>query len=115
EAGLPLTARAEGGAVLVAGALPTGEDRRWAALRAWYDGAHGAGPALLVRLGAAVPAELPRLAVRAVSLAPIPFVIAADGERYGEGAVLPGGWVLDGITAEHLVFRRGDRTVTTGL
>lgn len=115
DAGLPLTARVEAGAVLVAGVLPPGEDRRWAALRTWYDGAHGAGPALLVRLGAAVPAELPRLAVRAVSLAPIPFVIAADGERYGEGAVLPGGWVLDSITSEHLTFRRGDRSVTTGL
>jgi hypothetical protein len=115
EAGLPLTAEPAGGAVRVAGVLPPGAEPRWAALRNWYDGAHGAGPALLVHLGAAIPAELPRLAVRAVSLAPIPFVIAADGERYGEGAVLPGGWVLDAITPERLTFRRGDRTVTTDL
>ncbi len=116
EAGLAgrLELRAEDHAVLVTGSLTAEEMSRWRVLQAWYDARFGAGPALLgaPRLAAAAPeAERPPLALRAVSFGEVPFVIGADGERYGEGAVFAGGWTLESIGRERLIFRRGERVV----
>jgi len=98
------------GALLVEGRLNAAETARFAEVRRWYDAAHGAGPALVARLGVDIAPPRPALRIRAVSLAPVPYVIASDGEKYGEGAVLEDGWVIESIDRERVVMRRGAET-----
>ncbi|WP_376091727.1 FHA domain-containing protein [Roseomonas sp. CCTCC AB2023176] len=99
-----------GGALLVEGRLSAEETARFNDVRRWYDAAHGAGPALVPRLGVDIGPPRPGLRIRAVSLAPVPYIIASDGEKYGEGAVLEDGWVVESITRERVVLRRGSET-----
>ena len=104
-----------GGALLVEGRLNPEETARFAELRRWYDAAHGAGPALVPRLGVDIAPARPGLRIRAVSLAPVPYLIASDGEKYGEGAVLEDGWVVESIDREQVVLRRGSETMAVTL
>ncbi|WP_338664500.1 EscD/YscD/HrpQ family type III secretion system periplasmic domain-containing protein [Pararoseomonas sp. SCSIO 73927] len=104
-----------GGALLVEGRLSAEETARFAEVRRWYDAAHGAGPALVPRLGVDIAPPRPALRIRAVSLAPVPYLIASDGEKYGEGAVLEDGWVIESIDRAQVVLRRGSETAVVTL
>ncbi|WP_458097133.1 SctD/MshK family protein [Roseomonas sp. WA12] len=104
-----------GGALLVEGRLNADETARFAELRRWYDAAHGAGPALVPRLGVDIAPPRPGLRIRAVSLAPVPYLIASDGEKYGEGAVLEDGWTVESIDRERVILRRGTETMAVTL
>lgn len=104
-----LSVTAAGSALAVQGGLSPAEAALWQDVRTWYDGRFGGGPALLVRLTPAAPAAtaLPDLRVRAIALGPVPYLIAADGARYTEGAVLAGGWVITRIAPDRVELARG--------
>lgn len=106
----PLDVGLAGGVIAVAGSLPAADSAAWRAALAEHD----SGPHARVPVAADVrfshEPDLPRLAIQAVWAGPGAFVIAGDGERFGEGAVLPGGWSIIAITPDRLVLRRGGRT-----
>lgn len=52
------------------------------------------------------------LRVTGVTMKPMRFVTTADGRRLFEGAVLPGGCILESIDTKVLTLRRGERIFT---
>jgi len=52
------------------------------------------------------------LRVTGVTMMPMRFVTTADGKRLFEGAVLPGGCILEGISTKALTLRRGGQIFT---
>ena len=98
------------GAVLATGALPPGDAARWTEAQKWFDGQFSH---LVLRghIETSGAAQTPQLEIAAVSLEPIPFVVARDGQRYIEGAVLQDGWSVQRITGSEVVLGNGDRVV----
>ncbi len=97
------------GALIAEGEIAPAERARWTAARIWYDAHHGSRLALIERLRAPRAEDLPRLDIRAVASLPVPAVITGAGERFMEGAVLPGGWTIQRITPGLVVLKRGER------
>lgn len=100
-----------GGALLVAGILPPDAAPAWQGVRRWFDAAYGSQVALVDKLGAPGGAAAPPLSVAAVAMTPVPVVIARDGTRFTEGAVLPGGWDVQSITGSAVTLRRNGQVL----
>lgn len=107
--GISISASAD--ALLARGTLPPEAMPAWRGVQEWYDAAHPQGPVLVREVREARLADRPRLQVQAVWTGPLPFLIAADGERYGEGAVVDGGWTIERIEPAHIVLSRAGRTI----
>ena len=97
--------------VLATGAVKPVDRDRWVATQAWFDTAVGNQVAILDKVGEARTESAPRLDVRAVSVGAVPFVITGSGDRYAEGSILPNGWTITGITADHVSLRNGQRSL----
>ena len=71
-------------------------------------------PRLSVSAAASAPQEdvLGGLKVTGVTMKPLRFVTTSDGQRLFEGAVLPGGYVLERISTRELTLRKGGQTTT---
>lgn len=113
-AGTIATSVAGNALVATGGVAPSARDR-WVAAQMWFDGRFGGRITLIDRVGASVADTAPRFQVRAVSAGVVPYVITVSGERYTEGAVLDGGWVIAQISAERIVLHNGDRRLEVGL
>jgi type III secretion protein D len=113
EAGLAetITLTRSAGVLLARGTLPPDAMAAWRGVQEWYDAAHPQGPVLLREVTVARLADRPRLSVQAVWTGPMPYLIAADGERYGEGAVIDGGWTIERIEPARILLSRAGRTV----
>lgn len=94
-----------GGALLVGGILPPDAAEAWKGVRRWFDAAYGSRVALVERFGAPGGRDAPPLSVAAVAMMPVPAVIARDGTRLTEGAILPGGWEVQSITVSAVTLR----------
>ncbi len=99
------------GAVLATGALLPGDRDRWLATQMWFDAANGGRVALIDKVGVARAEDLPHLDIRAASVGAVPFVVTGSGDRYTEGSVLPGGWMIAHIGADRVTLRNGARSM----
>lgn len=102
----------EGDSVVASGAVGPDAEAGWRAAHDWFDQRFGRYVVLVARVGPVFEEKGPSLAVRAVWTGPMPYIIAGDGQRYVEGAVVLDGWVIRRITADRLVLGRGGRTLT---
>ncbi len=99
------------GVVEARGAVRPENERDWTGTLAWFDQTYGGRVTLVsqvrVEEGAAA---IPKFAVQSIWAGKDPYVIASDGEKYGVGARLSGGWVIEAIGRDGLVVsRQGDR------
>jgi hypothetical protein len=106
-----ITLAVAGDALLARGAAPPEALNAWRAVQEWYDATYPQGPVLLRQVSEARLADRPRLSVQAVWTGELPYLIAGDGERYGEGAVIDGGWTIERIEPTRILLGRGGRTV----
>jgi hypothetical protein len=100
---------ASDGIVLATGTILPADRPAWLDAEKWFDAHLGGHIALADRVGTAGPAELPKLDVAAVSMAPVPNVMTRDGEHYTVGAVLQNGWRIDRIAPNSIILRNGAR------
>jgi hypothetical protein len=111
QASLALDVEKDNGRLVVSGTIPEGRSDAWTATQAWFDETYG-GRFLLassVATGAAVAA--PRLKLRAIWYGERPYVIAADGARYHEGAFTGDGWVVKHIGEQELLLTKDGASV----
>jgi len=97
----------EQGAVVAAGVLAPTERPAWGAIHSWFDGRFGRDVALIDKTTDSPPRLVPLAGIAAISLLPVPNVITSEGQRYTEGAVLSGGWVIEAITLHGVTLTRG--------
>ena len=110
-----LDVSASDGVVLATGTVLPQDRAAWLDAQKWFDGHIGAQYALADHVSVTTPADLPKLDVAAVSMAPVPNVITRDGQHYTVGAVLQDGWSVDSITPNDVILRSGERTIRIAL
>jgi hypothetical protein len=103
------------GVVLATGTILPAEHSAWLDAQKWFDTHLGGRFALADHVGSPAAAELPKLDVAAVSMAPVPNVITRDGEHYTVGTVLQGGWYIARIAANAIILRSGTHEIRIDL
>lgn len=106
-----VSAQVADGVVRIAGWISPDQRPALDRALATFEARHGGRVAVVSAVTTVSAPDLPKLTVQAVDFGPVPFVIAGGGHRLTEGAVLPGGWVLERISREQLAFRRGNQRV----
>lgn len=112
SAGLPgvLVSRQPDGTLLVNGVLGVGDEPAWIGVRQWFDTNYGNEFVLVERFG--TTGALPPLRIAAVWAGSHPYVVDDRGTRMHVGASAGDGWSVDGISAGHVVMRRGTQSVS---
>jgi hypothetical protein len=106
-----VSVRVAGSTIEAWGSVRPENERDWLSVQAWFDETYRGRMPLLARVkvdeGAAA---VPRFAIRGIWTGADAYVIASDGEKYGVGSKLPGGWAIERIEREQIVVsRQGDR------
>jgi hypothetical protein len=102
--------RANGDIVEATGAIPPEYSGEWTSAQIWFDETFKGRFLLLHKVKVEANTAAPKLAIQAIWAGAGSYVIGADGDKYGEGATLPGGWRIETIAAHQvIVSRRGER------
>jgi hypothetical protein len=99
------------GAIVAQGAVSPDANAAWDDIHRWFDRTYAPRIALLSETAQAAAAPAPHLAIQAIWAGPAPYLVAGDGEKYGEGAVLSNGWTVDRIEPDRVLLRQGGQQV----
>ncbi|MER8375512.1 EscD/YscD/HrpQ family type III secretion system periplasmic domain-containing protein [Mesorhizobium sp. M1406] len=106
-----LTVQQSTGRLLVSGMIPNDKSGVWTETQSWFDQAFGAHIALVSNVMIGNAEQAPRLTLQAIWYGERPYVIAADGARYHEGAFTDDGWTIKHIGETELLLTKGGATV----
>ncbi|TRC93076.1 FHA domain-containing protein [Mesorhizobium sp. WSM4303] len=106
-----LTVQRSSGRLVVSGMIPNDKSGVWTETQSWFDQAFGAHIALVSNVMTGNAELAPRLTLQAIWYGERPYVIAADGARYHEGAFTNDGWTIKHIGETELVLTKGGATV----
>jgi hypothetical protein len=99
------------GRLVVSGMIPNGKGGAWAETQSWFDQTFGAHLPLVSNVMIGNAEQAPRLRLQAIWYGERPYVIAADGARYHEGAFTNDGWTIKRIGETELLLTKGGATV----
>lgn len=107
DAGIDTVSLAErDGRVVASGTLTKNQSQSWTEIQSWFDQVSGNHVPLASDVSIDSMPSTPRLAMQAIWYGERPYVIAADGARYYEGAFLEGGWTIESIDETALVLTK---------
>lgn len=107
-----VSVRGSGTVIEASGTLQPEHKQDWVRVQMWFDETYKGRFLLLDQIRIEAGAASPQLAIQAIWAGPGPYVIGRDGEKYGEGATLPGGWRIERIEREQVVVSRGTERVS---
>lgn len=99
------------GRLVVSGMIPNDKDGAWTETQSWFDQTFGAHIPLASNVMIGNAEQAPRLRLQAIWYGERPYVIAADGARYHEGAFTNDGWTIKHIGETELLLTKGGATV----
>jgi hypothetical protein len=103
---------AENGRLSATGTLAGRSAADWAAIQQWFDQTYGGRFVLTTRFDqSGEPRAMPALRLQAIWYGERPYIVAADGEHYFNGAVLNDGWVVRDIGENRVLLAKDDQTV----
>ena len=91
--------------ITVSGSLPVSRKAAWAKILRWFDDTYASKLTLIANV---VSQPQPALRLQAIWYGERPYIIAENGSRYYEGAVLDGGWQLQQIGQDGLTLKKGE-------
>ncbi|MER9563309.1 FHA domain-containing protein [Mesorhizobium sp. M0571] len=106
-----LTVLQSEGRLVVSGMIPNDKSDVWAQTQSWFDQSFGAHLPLISNVMVGNAQQAPRLRLQAIWYGERPYVIAADGARYHEGAFTDDGWAVKHIGETELLLTKGGATV----
>ena len=106
-----LTVQPSPGRLLVSGMIPNEKSGAWTETQSWFDQTFGAHIPLVSNVMTGNAEQAPRLTLQAIWYGERPYVIAADGARYHEGAFTNDGWTIQKIGETELLLTKGGATV----
>ncbi|MER8527636.1 MULTISPECIES: FHA domain-containing protein [unclassified Mesorhizobium] len=106
-----LTVLQSEGRLVVSGMIPNDKSDVWAQTQSWFDQSFGAHLPLISNVMVGNAQQAPRLRLQAIWYGERPYVIAADGTRYHEGAFTDDGWAVKHIGETELLLTKGGATV----
>ncbi|RAZ90918.1 hypothetical protein DPM33_11555 [Mesorhizobium hawassense] len=106
-----VTVQRSPGRLVVSGVIPDDESGVWTETQSWFDQTFGAHVPLVSNVMTGNAQQAPRLTLQAIWYGDRPYVIAADGARYHEGAFTDDGWTIKHIGETELLLTKGGATV----
>jgi hypothetical protein len=101
-----------GGRLAVSGQIGKHDVAAWTGIQQWFDQTYGDHLVLTTTVTVADDkAAVPALQPQASWYGDGAYVIAADGIRYYEGAVLESGWTIQSINADRILLSRDGQTM----
>ena len=97
--------------LVVSGMIANDMSGAWTETQSWFDQKFGAHVALASAVMIGNAQQAPRLMLQAIWYGEQPYVIAADGARYHEGAFTDDGWTIKHIGDTELLLTKGGATV----
>jgi hypothetical protein len=101
---------AAGGRLAVSGQIGKRDVAAWTAIQQWFDQTYGDHLVLTTTVTVADGQAAPALQPQAIWYGERAYVVAADGARYYEGAVLENGWTIQSIGADRILLSRDGQT-----
>lgn len=103
------------GVIEARGSVKPEDEAAWVRIQSWFDEAYRGRIVLLPRVKVEAGATaIPRFSIQGIWAGPAPYVIGGNGEKFGEGAHLPGGWQIISIKRDSVVVsRQGERVSLT--
>jgi hypothetical protein len=101
---------AAGGRLAVSGQIGRQDVAAWTAIQQWFDQTYGDHLVLTTTVTVADGKAAPVLQPQAIWYGERAYVVAADGVRYYEGAVLENGWTIQSIGADRILLSRDGQT-----
>jgi hypothetical protein len=98
----------EGTQIVATGKLPESQASQWVAAQRWFDRTYSAKLVLTSSVFVGQAATPPALRLQAVWYGERPYIIADNGARYFEGAVLDNGWILHQISENGVTLRKDE-------
>lgn len=106
-----LTVQRSPGRLVVSGVIPDDKRGVWTETQSWFDQNFGGHVPLASNVMTGNAQQAPRLTLQAIWYGDRPYVIAADGARYHEGAFTDDGWTIEHIGETELLLTKGGATV----
>jgi hypothetical protein len=105
-----IAVRAAGNTVEASGSIQPEGKGDWTDTQMWFDETYKGQFTLMQQVRVEAGAASPKLAIQGIWAGAEPYVISGDGEKFGIGGVLPGGWRIETIERQQVVVsRHGER------
>lgn len=101
---------AAGGRLAVSGQIGKQDVAAWTAIQQWFDQTYGDHLVLTTTVNVLDGKAAPALQPQAIWYGERAYVVAGDGVRYYEGAVLENGWTIQSIGADRILLSRDGQT-----
>jgi hypothetical protein len=99
------------GRVSAEGRLSEQQAGEWASIQRWFDGKYGSSAVLTANVAIGAISGPPPVRLQAVWFGQRPYIIAENGSRYYEGAVLESGWIVQRIAEDRVVLGKASETL----
>lgn len=106
-----LDIRSEPGRLIASGTVAKELSAAWTNVQAWFDQTYGGNILLVSNVAIVGVGDVPRLALQAIWYGDKPYIIAADGARYYEGAFIDDGWAIKQISETSLLLVKEGATI----
>jgi hypothetical protein len=98
------------GRLVATGKLNRQEALAWTTIQQWFDQTYG-DFVLTANVTIGDGRDMPTFQLQAVWYGDQPYVIAGDGERYYQGAILDNGWAIKEVNEDRLLLSKGNETL----
>jgi hypothetical protein len=99
------------GRVSAEGRLSEEQSAQWASIQRWFDAKYGSSAVLTANVAIGPIAGPAPVRLQAVWFGQRPYIIAENGSRYYEGAILESGWVIQRIAEDRVVLSKESETL----
>lgn len=99
------------GRLIASGTIPEHQGKAWTEIQSWFDRTYSDRALLVSNVSIGDVAQPPRLVLQAIWYGERPYIIAADGSRYYEGAFTDDGWIIEKIGEKELLLSKGSAKV----
>jgi hypothetical protein len=96
---------------IVTGTVSKGSAEAWTSVQQWFDQTYGRSFTLGANVTVGDARASPAVRLQAVWFGPRPYVIAVNGARYYQDAVLDGGWVIREIGEDRVLLARNGESL----
>ncbi len=103
---------ADGNHIKVKGRVQETRALEWSAIQRWFDNTYAPGLMLSASVSSTKAMAEPALNLQAIWYGDRPYVIADNGVRYYEGAVMDNGWLIQSIDDERITLKKSEDILT---
>ncbi len=112
EAGISsITVSANDGRLLAEGRLSDQQAAAWSSIQRWFDSKYAQSTVLVPNVAIGPLTGPAPVRLQAVFFGQRPYIIADNGSRYYEGAVLESGWIIQRIEDDRMILGRDNETL----